>query len=86
MTIVKLEPCENGTHANQTKVGAFRTIPSGWAAVPPALEANAKVYLPWVTLTMAESEIVGIEENVSGKAAWEAYLASLDNGAEGGEV
>lgn len=32
MTIIKIEPFENGAHANQT--GGISTVPDGWAILP----------------------------------------------------
>ena len=37
MTIIQIEPNENGGHANQT-TDANISIPTGWAVVPPTLD------------------------------------------------
>jgi len=77
MTIIRLEAFANGAHANQTKAGAFRRIPAGWAAVPAELEETAADALPWVSLTVSEDgKITGVTENTEAKAAWEAAEAA----------
>lgn len=85
MTIVNLTPCENGAYANQTKMGTFKYIPEGWAAIPAELEETAAAYLPWITLTLQDGAITAVTENIDGKAAWEALQAELAAQENGGE-
>ena len=85
MTIIKIEPCDNGAHANQTKNGVFKTVPDGWAPVPAELEASTRAYLPWVSLTVENGAITEVSEDTDAKSAWEAYMASLEEDEDGGE-
>lgn len=39
MTIIKIEPFENGAHANQT--GGISTVPDGWALLPETVGTPA---------------------------------------------
>ena len=71
MIIVNLAPAENGAHQNQQKATAFKIIPSGWAAVPAALEEAAMAFMPWLALTVENGEITAIEENTAAKLAFE---------------
>lgn len=36
MTIIEIQPLENGAHRNQT--GNAATVPDGWAILPPTLD------------------------------------------------
>ena len=36
MKIVEIQPLSNGAHRNQE--GTFRTVPAGWAVIPPGME------------------------------------------------
>ena len=36
MKIIEIQPLSNGAHRNQE--GTFRTIPAGWAVIPPDME------------------------------------------------
>lgn len=85
MTIVKIAPCDNGAHQNQSKRGTFKNIPDGWAAVPDELESAVKAYLPWVNLEMTDGRITAVTEDTESKEAWEAHIASLGENGNGGE-
>ena len=50
MTIIQIEPNENGGHANQT-TDANISIPTGWAVIPPTLDTPN---FPFGTLTAEE--------------------------------
>lgn len=60
MTIIKIEPYENGAHANQTS--NMTVVPDGWAVVPPHLEAQARGFLPFIDLTVEDGKIVGVAQ------------------------
>ena len=60
MLIIKEKPEENGAHANQS--GNIQTIPDGWLAVPPELEAEAQVYLPFIKLTIKNGIITAVAQ------------------------
>ena len=49
--IIKLEPYENGAHANQST--APRVIPEGWAVIPDDMEIPST--FPFVNLTIDEN-------------------------------
>ena len=36
MRIIEIQPLSNGAHHNQE--GTFRTVPAGWAVIPPDME------------------------------------------------
>ena len=85
MLIVKLEANSNGTRANQKLDFPLRRIPSGYAAIPAELEAEASVYLPWLELeTDAEGNIIAVSENTAAKEAFLEELAKQE-AAEGEE-
>ena len=60
MLIIKIEPQENGAHANQS--GNFTKVPDGWLAVPPELEAEAASYLPYIKLTIKKGAITAVAQ------------------------
>ena len=60
MLIIKEQPYENGAHANQS--GSIHTIPDGWLAVPPELEAEATSYLPFIVLTVKKGVITAVAQ------------------------
>ena len=61
MLIIEIAPQANGAHRNQT--GAhIAEIPSGWAAVPAELEAEAMSYLPFIDLTVTDGQITGVAQ------------------------
>ncbi len=76
MLIVKLETNSNGTRANQSLDFPLTNIPEGYAAVPEALEEEAKSYLPWLELELDEDGVINaVSENTEAK---EAYYAALE--------
>lgn len=62
MLIIELTPQSNGAHRNQA--GTFIRPPDGWAVVPPALEAEAQSYLPFIELTIEDGKIIGVAQGV----------------------
>lgn len=74
MTIIRIEPYENGAHANQTINGTLSAVPEGWAVVPPELEAAAASYMPWVRLAAADGVVTSLTLNEAARAAFEATL------------
>ena len=60
MLIIKIEPQENGAHANQS--GNFTKVPDGWLAVPPELEHEAAAYLPFILLTIEDGIITAVAQ------------------------
>lgn len=73
MTIIKIEPYDNGAHANQS--GNFVTIPDGW------IEISSDIIMPdtfpFVNLTLDENnKIKSIEANQT------AYDAAATKAAE----
>ena len=75
MLIVKISADSNGAHANQT--GEFKTVPDGYIAIPPELEAQAQVILPWIALVEVDGEIVSVSEDVESKTAWDVAQSSV---------
>ena len=71
MTIIKLEPEENGAYANQTINGRLSFIPDGWTELPESLSGKADL-LPWVILITENGAITDILPN---NEAREAFLA-----------
>lgn len=78
MLIVKLEPCGNGTVANQTIYPALAEIPEGWAEVPPELTEQAMSLLPWITLDVKDGKITGVSDNAEARAAAKAEAAAKE--------
>lgn len=62
MLIIEITPLHNGAHRNQS--GIFIRPPGGWAVVPPALEAEAQTYLPFIDLTVEDGKIIGVARGV----------------------
>lgn len=58
--IIKLEPYENGAHANQSNTP--KVIPDGWVAVPRHLEAEAMSYLPFIELTVEDGVLTAVAQ------------------------
>jgi hypothetical protein len=81
MLIIKKEPFENGAHENQS--GNLKTVPDGWLAVPPELEAEAAGYLPFILLTVENGVITAVaqgeepEPEIDIEALRSAKLAEL---------
>jgi hypothetical protein len=60
MTIIKIEPYDNGAHANQS--GNFATIPDGWIEIPS--DTIIPDTFPFVNLTLDENnKFKSIEAN-----------------------
>jgi hypothetical protein len=70
MTIVKLTPDSNGAHKNQTS--NISVLPEGWAIVPDNLISAWELYKPFVTISLDDGQIVGIEDNPEARAACES--------------
>lgn len=52
MLLIERKSLPNGSHRNQTcNFHHPFVIPEGWVRVPPALEAEAQSYLPFINLT-----------------------------------
>ena len=60
MLIIKKNALPNGAHENLS--GDIGYIPEGWLAVPPELEAEAQVYLPFIILTIEDSIITAVAQ------------------------
>lgn len=77
MLIVRLEENPNGTRANQQLDFPLKTVPEGYAVVPPELESAARGYLPWLSITIdPENNIVAVEENTTAKEVFLAQQAA----------
>lgn len=57
--IAKIEPCENGAHANQSTTP--RNIPEGWIEVPAHLQNEFMAAGSFCTLTIEDGVLVAIE-------------------------
>lgn len=60
MTIIKIEPLENGQHIIQSQSGRSCCWLDGWIEVPEALEAMAWSTLGWCDLTIEDGVLTGI--------------------------
>lgn len=58
--IIKLEPFENGAHANQSTVP--EVIPDGWAVVPADLDVPDT--FPFVSITAADGVVTSMTAGV----------------------
>lgn len=64
MLIIKIEPDENGAHANDNRNGNFTRIPAGYVVIPPRLEREAMSYLPYIDMDIVDGEVVAVHQGV----------------------
>lgn len=57
MTIIKIEPYDNGAHANQTSSGVI-PVPDGWAVVPEDLPVPDS--FPFVDITVEDGVVTSM--------------------------
>lgn len=82
MLIIKVDPEENGAHANQNISGILSSIPEGWVKVPEELEAQTAALLPWITAEIKNGEVIAVSENAGAKEAWDTALETDGEGTE----
>ena len=59
MKIIKIEPYENGAHANQTSSSKL-PVPDGWAAIPDDMEIPAS--FPFVDIEASDGVVTSMTE------------------------
>lgn len=60
MRIIEIQPLSNGAHRNQE--GSFRTIPSGWAVIPPDIEIPET--FPFVDIEVDSQTVVSMTAGI----------------------
>ena len=79
ITIINLEPNENGAYANQAI--NFK-LPENWAVVPRGLEDKAAELLPFANLVLDEvGNIIDITDNPEAREAAEESRKALESRA-----
>ena len=88
MKIIEITALDNGAHRNQT--GTFRTIPEGWAVIPPDMEIPET--FPFVDIQVEGQTVTAMTAGVvpepepqpEPEATLEDRVSSIENAIERG--